>query len=151
MGNSNIIVNNNINCAYFIFVQNMRHNFKQFSSISCSFLSHVLTNRSVPSNSAVLVMYHLLTPCSTVLLENLTYSQVVKKFPAFYGTRRFITVFASARHLFLSWASTIQPITLTSHFLKIHLNIILPSTPGSPSVTKDSNQILMIEPNRKFN
>jgi len=41
---------------------------------------------------------YLLTPCSTVLLEKLTGSQLVKKFPTFYP---------------------------------IHLNIILPSTPGS--------------------
>ena len=35
-------------------------------------------------------------------------SQLVKKSSAFYGTRRFITVFASARYLFLSWATLIQ-------------------------------------------
>ena len=29
---------------------------------------------------------HSLTPCSTVLLEKLTGSQLVKKFPTFYGT-----------------------------------------------------------------
>ena len=34
----------------------------------------------------------------------------VKKFPVFYGTRRFITAFTSARHLSLSWASSIQSI-----------------------------------------
>ena len=45
---------------------------------------------------------YLLTPLSRVLLENLTVSQLVKKFPAFYGTRRFITAFTSARHLSLS-------------------------------------------------
>jgi hypothetical protein len=43
-----------------------------------------------------------LTSCSTVLLEKLTGSQLVKKFPAFYGKRRFITAFKSARHLSLS-------------------------------------------------
>ena len=32
----------------------------------------------------------------------------VKKFPTFYGTRRFITAFTSARHLSLSWASSIH-------------------------------------------
>jgi hypothetical protein len=32
----------------------------------------------------------------------------VKKFPAFYGTRRFIIAFTSARHLSLSWATAIQ-------------------------------------------
>ena len=42
------------------------------------------------------LLTHLLTPYSRVLLENLTVSQLVKKFPAFYGTRRFITAFTSA-------------------------------------------------------
>ena len=31
-----------------------------------------------------------------------------QNFPAFYGVRRFITAFTSARHLSLSWASLIQ-------------------------------------------
>ena len=70
---------------------------------------------------------YLLTPWSRVLLEKL-----VKEFTPFYGTRRFITAFTSASHLSLSWASSIQSIP-TSHFLKIHLNIILPSMPGLPS------------------
>ena len=78
------------------------------------------------------LLTNLLTPCSTVPLEKLTGSQLVKKFPTFYVTRRFITAFTSARHLSLSWASFIQSSTPKSHFLKIHLNIILPSTPRSP-------------------
>jgi len=45
-----------------------------------------------------------------VLLEKLTGFQLVKKFPAFYGTRKFITTFTSAHHLSLSWASSIQSI-----------------------------------------
>jgi hypothetical protein len=36
------------------------------------------------------------------------FSQLTKKFPAFYGTRRFFTVLTSARHLSLSWANSIQ-------------------------------------------
>ena len=52
----------------------------------------------------------LRTPWSRILLEKLTGSQLVKKFPAFYGTRKFITVFTSARHLSLPWASSIQSI-----------------------------------------
>ena len=53
---------------------------------------------------------YLLTPRCRVLLEKLTGLQMVKKFPAFHGTRRFITALTSVRHLFLSWASPIQSI-----------------------------------------
>ena len=56
------------------------------------------------------LLTYLLTPRSTALLEKLTVSQLVKKFPAFYGTRRFITTVTSARHLSLPWASSIQSI-----------------------------------------
>jgi hypothetical protein len=45
--------------------------------------------------------YLLLTPWSRVL-EKLTGSQPVKEFLAFYWTRRFITAFTSAHHLFLT-------------------------------------------------
>jgi hypothetical protein len=45
---------------------------------------------------------YLLTPRSRVLLEKLTGSQLLKKFPAFYETRRFIIAFTSPRHLSLS-------------------------------------------------
>ena len=47
----------------------------------------------------------LLTPWSRFLLEKLTGSQLVKKCPSFYGTRKFLTAFTSARHLSLSWAT----------------------------------------------
>jgi hypothetical protein len=40
--------------------------------------------------------FYLLTPCSRVLLEKLTVSQLIKKFPASYGTRRFIADFTTA-------------------------------------------------------
>jgi len=43
-----------------------------------------------------------------ILLQKLTGFQLVKKFSAFHGTRRFISVFTSAHHLSLSWASSIQ-------------------------------------------
>ena len=54
--------------------------------------------------------YYLLTPWCRVLLEKLTGLQLVKKFPTFHGTRRFITARTSVRHLSLSWASPIQSI-----------------------------------------
>ena len=53
---------------------------------------------------------YLLIPRYRVLLEKLTGLQLVKKFLAFHGTRRFITALTSVRHLSLSWASPIQPI-----------------------------------------
>jgi hypothetical protein len=44
---------------------------------------------------------YLLTLWSTVLLEKLIGSQLVKQFPALNGTRMFIAAFTSARHLSL--------------------------------------------------
>ena len=48
------------------------------------------------------LLTYFLTPWSGVLLEKLTGLQLVKKFPAFYGTLRFITALTSERHLSLS-------------------------------------------------
>ena len=45
---------------------------------------------------------YLLTPRSRALLKKLTGSLLVKKLPAFYGKRRFITAFTSALHVSLS-------------------------------------------------
>jgi len=56
------------------------------------------------------LLTYLLTPSSRDLLEKLTGFQLVKKFPAFYVTRRFITAFTSVRHLSLSWPRFIQSI-----------------------------------------
>ena len=57
------------------------------------------------------LLTYILTPCSTVLLEKLSGYQLVQKLSAFNGTRLFITAFTSARHLSLSWASSIQSIS----------------------------------------
>ena len=56
------------------------------------------------------LLTYLLTPRCRVLLEQLTGLQLVKKFPAFRGTRRFITALTSVRHLSLSWGSPVQSI-----------------------------------------
>ena len=50
---------------------------------------------------------YLLTPWC-IILEKLTGLHLVKKFPVFHGTRRFITALTSVCHLSLSWASPIQ-------------------------------------------
>ena len=56
------------------------------------------------------LVHHSITPRCRVLLEKLTGLQLVKKFPAFHGTRKFITSLTSIRQLSLSWASPIQSI-----------------------------------------
>jgi len=79
------------------------------------------------------LLTYLLTPWCRVLLEKLTGLQLVKKFPSFHGTRRFITALTSVRHLSLSWASPIQsiyphPTTWRSVLiLSTHLCLGLPS------------------------
>jgi len=76
---------------------------------------------------------YLLTQWSRVFLETLTGFQLVKNFPAYYGTRCFITTFTSARQLSLSRASSIQSIPPhpTSWknilILSYHLRLGLPS------------------------
>ena len=81
----------------------------------------------------VSLLAYLLTPWSRVLLQKLTGSQLVKKYPIFYGTRRFITTFKSARHLSLSWATSTQsmPLHVTSWrsilILSSHLCLVLSS------------------------
>ena len=49
----------------------------------------------------IVILHTLLTPWSRVLLEQLTALQLVKKLPAFYGTRTFITAVTSDRNLSL--------------------------------------------------
>jgi hypothetical protein len=60
------------------------------------------------SDVSLLYVHIKLTPWSRVLLEKLTGFQLIKKFPAFYATGRFITAFTSARQLSLFWDNSIQ-------------------------------------------
>ena len=84
------------------------------------------------------LLTHSLTPWCRVLLEKLTGLQLVKKFPAFHGTRRFITALTSVRHLSLSWANPIQSIYphptswRSVLILSTHLRLGLPSGPFPP-------------------
>ena len=94
-------------------------------------LLHVLGNNN--STFVVAANTYFLTPWCIVLLEKLTGLQLVRKFPAFYGTRRFITALTSVHHLSLSWASPIQstyphPTSWRSSLiLSTHLGLGLPS------------------------
>ena len=76
---------------------------------------------------------YLLTPQGRVRLDKLTSSQLVRKYPAFHGTRRFITAFTSARQMSLSWARSIQSMFPQTTFwrssliLSSHLFLGLPN------------------------
>ena len=54
------------------------------------------------------VLTYLLTPWSRAPLEKLTGSAASQEIPRIFGTRRFLTVPTSARHLSLSRANSIQ-------------------------------------------
>ena len=69
---------------------------------------------------------------SRVLPQKLTGLQLVKKFPGFYGSRRFIATFHSKRPPLVPILSHRNPVhASTSHILKTHFNITLPSMPRS--------------------
>ena len=106
------------------------------------------------------ISHYLLTPWCRVLLEKLTGLQLVNKFPAFHGTRRFITALTSVRHQSLSWASPIQSIYphptswRSILILSTHLHLGLPSgllpisILGQPNpVHMPTSHLLEIHPN----
>jgi hypothetical protein len=76
---------------------------------------------------------HLLTYLrSWARLKKLSIVQPLKNFPAFYGTRRIITVFTRALRCSLSWARSIQsipshPFSKVYSILSTHLRLGLPS------------------------
>ena len=85
-----------------------------FCSTSLTLLSRVVLIYSKRGHDVTWICYafqwYLVTPWCRVLLEKLTGLQLVKKFPAFHGTRMFITALTSVRHISLSWANPIQSI-----------------------------------------
>ena len=100
--------------------------------------------RSEVSINKFLSYTHLLTPWNRVLLEKLTGSAGSQEIPPLFGTRTFLTVFTSARHLSLSWANSIQspqpPPTSWRSILVLssHLRLGLPNglfTSGFPTRT----------------
>ena len=102
----------------------------------CIFLRDIRSCNSLHYVVSILLIYirtYLLTPWCRVLLEKLTGLQIVKKFPAFHGTRRFITALTNVCHMSLSWASPIQSIYphptswRSILILSAHLRLGLPS------------------------
>ena len=96
-----------------------------------SIILNTVTTDELPCPT--LPLTYFLTPWSRGLHEKLTDSRLVKKFPAFYGTQRYITTFASACHLFLSWSRSIwsmPPHSISWRSILIlssHLHLGLPS------------------------
>ena len=84
----------------------------------------ILTENTVFYNSVTLSNNYLITPWSRVILEKLKTCKPVKKFPAFYGTQRFITAFQSAHHL--SVLSQLNPV-YAPHPTSSHLCLGIPS------------------------
>ena len=107
--------------------------------------SHILPekekNRVASVSNRAFLLTYLLTPWCRVLLGKLNVLQLVKKFPAFHGTQRFITELTSVRHLSLYWASRIQstyphPTSWRSILiLSTHLRLVLPSVSFPPIST----------------
>ena len=101
------------------------------------------------------LLAYWLTPWSRVLLEKLISYQLVKKFPAFYRTQKFITTFTSACHLSITSARLIQP--MPSHptswrsilILSSCLCLGLPSNPysaGFPTKTLNTSLLSTVHP-----
>jgi len=67
-----------------------------------------------------------ITPWNTVLLEKLIVPQLVKNFPAFYGTRKFIIFVTNSLPVIPILSQLNQVHTLSFYFLEIHFNVILP-------------------------
>jgi len=106
----------------------------------CLFQLQLQSNNDILSRIVKHLLIYLLTYLLTylftswcrVLPEKLTGLQLVKKFPAFHGTRRFITALTSVCHLSLAWASPIQsiyphPTSWRSILISIHLRLGLPN------------------------
>jgi len=106
---------------------------RQWDRLPFEYFGSLLLTAILPLIPLHPLIYYLPTPWSRVLLETLTGFQLVKKFPAFYGTRMFITAFTSDRYFSISGASSIQsvPPHPTSWrailILSSHLQLGLPS------------------------
>ena len=120
-----------------------------FSSVT-QYICRAQEFSKLPDNFIYLLTY-LLTPWCRVLLEQLTGLQLVKRFPAFYGTQRFVTALTNVRHPSLSRANPVQsiyPHTTSSRsilILSAHLRLGLPSgllPSGFPTKTLYTHPLL---------
>jgi hypothetical protein len=87
-----------------------------------------------------------LPPWSRVLLEKLRVAQLVKKFPVFYGTPRFISVFTRVRYWFPFWDRWIQ--SKPSH--PVSLRSVL-QTPNIQCSKSQPFSVAQVAPKNPFN
>jgi hypothetical protein len=80
---------------------------EEISNVQCEWIKNI-TRLNVNLCVVLTVLTYLLTPWSRVLLQKLTSSAARQEVPRIFGTRKFLTVLTSARHLSLSWANSIQ-------------------------------------------
>jgi hypothetical protein len=79
-----------------------------------------------------------LTPCSGILLEKLKVSRLVMKFPSYYETQKFMTVFTKAQYWTPFYATRICS-HLSQHYSSLYTNFYqLVSSPRSNFPAKTS-------------
>jgi hypothetical protein len=88
------------------------------SGLLCLFCSRSVNISTLFTNRCWVVLDWL-------TLEKLIVTQLIKKFPAFHGAWRFITVFTRTHHWSLSWARWFQ--SISSHPISLRSIIILSS------------------------
>jgi len=80
----------------------------EFFHVRPTFLSHTAEVSIAQLHSRECAWWFSKDEWSRVLVEKLTATHFVNRFPSFCGTRIFITVFTTAHHLSLSWARWLQ-------------------------------------------
>jgi hypothetical protein len=108
-------------------------------TVRCAlFRVDVVTFSSTPQPNAYLCTskakkWGELTPWRKFLFQKITVSQLIKKFPSFYRTLKFLTTFITAHHPFLFWTAWIHLISSHSVSLRYililssHFRLVLPS------------------------
>jgi hypothetical protein len=118
--------------SWYIKEYDFRISLKKFKEINSTFSMGNECCKSVQFILSCYSLTHSLTPPSTVLLEKLTGFAASQEIPGNLSNQR-VHYRIHKCPLHFSMLSQLNPVhTPTPHFLKIQLNIILPSTPRSP-------------------
>jgi hypothetical protein len=88
--------------------------------------------QSTWAKSSIFKNKYLLTPWRRFLLDELIISQLVKKFPSFYGTQRFSTMFSRAHHLSLMMMMMMMMMMMTTTTTTTTTTITTTTTTTTP-------------------